>query len=183
MADLPFTDVELGDILSLPDGRAVTARGRAMLPEPVGPLAGFVVVGELEGVLGIPAHPRGSLLVYQQVKGLPVPLERWRTACEGALRYFPPHLPGVPTALGELIYRVVEIRGWVDPVICLWRGSELVLFARAHTINPHEVRVLHAARPAEQEQEVARYAAVIGVDAPVEVAQPARRSLISRIAR
>jgi hypothetical protein len=171
---LPFSDIELGDIVALPDSRSVTSRGKVMLPQPVGSMAGFVVCGELEMLLSVPTSAFASVAVYTPVAELPVDASRCRVAAEGSFRYFAPHLPGLTGAMGELLYRVLEVRGMVDPVVCIWRGNEVIIFVKATVAHPGDFHVLFAPRSEDNDVEVTRYAATVDVPASAPAMQPAR---------
>lgn len=151
----------LGDVVVLPDGRALTLRARASLPTTVGSMAGFVILGELELMLSVPSSIASPLLVYVPVSKLPPAAARARTAYEGVANYWAPHLPGLRGAMGELLFRVVEVRGSVDPIVIVYRGPEAVVFIRASMVYPNDLSVLTMRRDADSDVDVPRHAAVV----------------------
>jgi len=182
--EYPLAHIELGDVIVLPDGRAMTARGKVSLPGPVGSMSGFIIGGELETLISIPSHSESAALLYVPIDHLPEGAARARTVYEGAMRYWAPHLPALTGAMGELLYRVVAIRGSVDPIVIIYRGSEIIVFIRASQVHPDDLRILYMSREAENDIEMDRHTAVViepGRDISVEeftprrVEQPARR--------
>lgn len=175
----PLSEVELGDVVILPDGRGLTARGKVELEGTVGSMTGFVVCGELEVLLSIPAGPSSPINVYVRIPS--VPSDRVRTAFHGVMSYWAPHLPSITGAMAELPYRVLEVQGSIDPIVILWRGEEPVIFMRATFAYPDDIKVLHMPRTDANDYDVARHAGV--VDAPV--AAPARevRPLPQRVTK
>jgi hypothetical protein len=183
--DLPLAHIELGDVIVLPDGRAMTARAKVSLPEPVGSMAGFVIAGELETLLSVPTRVESPILVYVPIDYLPEAAARARTAYEGAMRYWAPHLPALSGAMGELLYRVVAIRGSVDPIVIVYRGPEVIVFIRAAHASASDLRVLYMQRGVDNDLSMDRHAAFVSSPerefgperfAPTQVpATPARR--------
>lgn len=159
----PLATVALGDIVSLPDGRDYTARGRVSLPQPVGSMAGFIIGGELDVLLSLPPSVRTPISVYVPTSELPEYARGQRSRCvyEGAIRYWAPHLPAVSGAMGELLYRVLEVRGQIDPIVLIYRGSELIVFVRSTDVYPFDIRVVAMDRGVDNEVDVTRYAAVV----------------------
>lgn len=154
-------DIQLGDIVSLPDGREFSVRASALLTRPVGPMGGFVIGGELEVLLAAAAVSAPPLQVYVRVAALPDIARTARAAAEGAMAYWAPHLPNVAGAMGELLYRVLDLRGSVDPMVIVFRNQEPVVFVRSHTLRFGEIRVLHMPSPSGRDQHAARHAAVV----------------------
>jgi hypothetical protein len=161
---LPLAGVALGDIVSLPDGRAYTARSRVSLPMPVGTMAGFIILGELDVLLSLPPTVRSPVNVYVPVPRLPeyAKGKRALTVYQGATRYWSPHLPAVGGAMGELLYRVLEVRAQLDPIVLVYRGEELIVFVKASYAWPQDLRVESMDRGVDNEIAVARFAAVVG---------------------
>lgn len=181
--EYPLAHVELGDVIVLPDGRAMTARAKVSLPNPVGSMSGFIIGGELETLISIPSNIESPVLLYVPINYLPESAAKARTVYEGAMRYWAPHLPALTGAMGELLYRVVAIRGSVDPIVIVYRGPEIVVFIRASHTHLDDLRILYMSREAENDIEMDRHAAVvvqpgheINVDefAPRRVDVPAR---------
>ena len=163
----PTTEVALGDILRLPPaGHAHTVRGVARLVQPTGPLAGFVVVGELHHLLGTPAHPGAPAILYSPLRGPSAPPARFQSLVEGVLNYWAPHLPPQQAAMAELAFRVIAVRGRLEPVVIVYRGDEAVVFVRSADLDLAQVRVTPVPRaPARDDyadHPVTRVAAVVG---------------------
>jgi hypothetical protein len=159
--NLPLASIELGDIVVLPDGRAMTARSRVTLPRPVGSMAGFVIAGELEVLLSSPASVSEPVGVYTPINYLPAAAQFCRTAVEGAARYWAPHLPALGGAMGEIIYRVIEIRGQVDPAVIVYRGEELTVFIKATIAQPGDLQVMYMPRSDANEVAVTRHSGTV----------------------
>lgn len=157
----PLELVELGDVIVLPDGRAMTARAKVSLPGPVGSMSGFIIGGELETLISIPSNIESPVLLYVPINYLPESAAKARTVYEGAMRYWAPHLPALTGAMGELLYRVVAIRGSVDPIVIVYRGPEIIVFIRASHINVADLRILYMSREADNDVEMDRHAAVV----------------------
>lgn len=172
--EVPLRDTELGDIVVLPDGRGLTARSKVVLPSVVGSMAGFVLCGELEVLLSIPTSATAPINVYVPVDYVPE-LASSRTVHEGAASYWAPHLPSITGAMAEILYRVVEIRGSVDPVVIVYRGVEVIVFIRTTFAHPSDIKVLYMPRTDANDYDVTRHAAT--VDAPVAVPDAPRRHL------
>jgi hypothetical protein len=158
---LPLSHVELGDVIVLPDGRAMTARAKVNLPAPVGSMAGFVIAGELEVLLSVPVREESPVLVYVPIDYLPESAARARTAYEGAMSYWAPHLPALSGAMGELLYRVVAIRGSVDPIVIVYRGPEVIVFIRASYAHSDDLRILYMRRDVDNDVELDRHAGTV----------------------
>lgn len=172
---IPLTEVELGDVVMLPDGRALTARIKVDLPGPVGSMSSFVVCGEMEILLSVPATPNAPFNIYVPVDYFPGSLEHAQTRYEGAASYWAPHLPGITGAMAEVLYRVVEVRGSVDPVVIIYRGAEFIVFIRTSYAFGSDLKVLHMPRSDANDYDVVRHAGI--VDAPVAVPQQEPRHL------
>jgi hypothetical protein len=164
MTSTPIAQLALGDIVSLPEGRDLTVRSRVTLTNPVGSMAGFVLLGEMELVLAIPSVYSAPVGVYLPVERFPVPSTHTRCASEGAARYWAPHLPAIGQAMGEIYYRVFEVRGSVDPVVVIYRGPEAVVFVRTGYTWDADLRITSLARdPRNEDIAVDRHAAEVTV--------------------
>jgi hypothetical protein len=134
-------------------------------------MAGFVLLGELELVLSVPSVAGAAVGVYLPIERFPVPTVHTRCASEGAARYWAPHLPAVGQAMGEIYYRVIEVRGSVDPVVVVYRGPDAVVFVRTGYAWDADLRVTALPRDDRHEGiDVVRHAADVTVAQPV--AQP-----------
>lgn len=175
-----LVDVDLGDIVTLPDGRELTVRARVVpIAEVVGSMTGFVLAGEIgpnAALLSVPSRPDGPTIIYAPLDHVPSFARDAQPVCEGAMSYWAPHLPGFSGAMGELTYRVCRIRGHVEPMILVWRGNELVVFLRSSTTPAHTLQYLLMPRSADTEIDVIRTAAVVhGADEHIGVPlQPTR---------
>lgn len=157
----PLAHVSLGDIIILPDGRGLTARSRVALPTPVHSMAGFIICGEMEVLLSTPSTSNGPVNVYVPIDYLPVEQAQCRVVAEGAARYWAPHLPALSGAMGEVFYRVLEVRGSVDPIVVVYRGQELIVFIRATFAWGDDIRVMYMDRSDANDVDVVRHSAVV----------------------
>lgn len=165
----PLADVALGDILTLPDGRCLTARARVTLPVPSGSMAGFVILGEMEALVSVPVYTGHSILVYDPISSIPVAANTARVVAEGAANYWAPHLPAVQAAMGEVLYRVVEVRGSIHPLVFVYRGQELIVFVMSQAIDPLQVDRLAMPQGDTSDVLVSRHAALVTSPHPVSV--------------
>lgn len=173
----PLAELALGDIVLLPDGRSMTVRVRVSLPVVVGTMAGFAITGELECLLSAPTNADSPINLYVPLDRLPFTDSMLRTVVRGAANYWAPHLPALSAAMGEVLYRVVEIRGSSDPAVIVYRGDEMIVFVKAGFVWPDSLRVTYMRRPTSQGEAVTRYAAVVAPSAarvPTPADQPAR---------
>jgi hypothetical protein len=165
----------LGDILTLPSGQSLTVRSRVSLSLPVGAMAGFLLLGEMEMILSNPSISGAPLPIYLPVTHIPPSSAHARSAAEGATRYWSPHLPALGQAMGEIFYRVLEVRGSTDPVVVIYRGPESVPFVRSGFVWPGDLTLLAMPRDAANEHvTVERHTAEVRVvpayaPAPAEV--------------
>lgn len=156
-----FSRVELGDVAVLPDGRAETVRAKVTLVDQAGALAGWVLCGEMTAVLGSPAGDRGPVSLYVPTDVLPAPEADCQEVASGVTRYWAPHLPAVSGAMAEMAWRVVQVRGSVDPIVICWRGPEPVIFVRATTLDPATLRFLWMGRNVDNERHLDRETATV----------------------
>ena len=156
-----LADVALGDVVTLPNGRSLTVRSMVTLATPVGSMSGFLLLGELEMLLSIPPSQNDPLGVYLPVERFPVDESQTRVAAEGAARYWAPHLPAIAGAMGEIRFRVLEVRGSVDPVVVVYRGPDVVVFVRTGHLDVRSLGMLRMQRPSGVEQDVERHAATV----------------------
>lgn len=138
-------------------------------------MGGFVVAGELEVLLSAPTKQDAPILVYVPIDHLPVTAQRARTAFEGVFNYWAPHVPAVTGAMGELLYRVVVVRGSVDPLVVVYRGQEVIVFIRAAYAAASDVRVLYMRRDIDNDVNLERHAGiVVPSEEPLQVPAPVR---------
>lgn len=176
-AHLSLAQVALGDVVILPDGREKTIRAREVLNVPIQTMAGFVIAGELDVLLSTPTTDGSPVLVYVPLTELPADTRSARAVQEGVISYWAPHLPAVSGAMGELKYKIVEVSGWIDPIVMVWRGRECVVFVRATWAWPADLRILYMRRDPSNQVAVTRHAGVVAdpAGAPEPVAVPERR--------
>lgn len=177
-----LTNLALGDVLVLPDGRAMTVRSQVTLPFPAGSMAGFVIVGEMEALLSIPSTAAPAL-VYVPIDYLPTNAESARVVCEGATNYWAPHLPALQGAMGEVLYRVALLRGSVDPIVIVYRGPEVIVFIRASIAPMSEIEVLRMQRGDTTNIAVTRHAAIVTSPSTIPSEVPAEEPAYTRQAR
>lgn len=170
---LPLAHVALGDIVALPDGRRMTVRCRADLGVPLGSMGGFVIAGELEALLSIPACEGVPVGLYR-------PLQRWdeyanraKVVAEGVARYWAPHLPALRGAMGELGYQILDVRGQIHPIVAVRRGEEVILFVRISDVATEHLWLLYMERSPNNDVDVARHAGYL-----TPLAAPAQPVLI-----
>lgn len=174
--------VHLGDVVCLPDGRHMTVRAKVELPMPLGSMSGFLVCGELEALLSMPPSGSSLALLYQPVDMLPREARQARAVFSGACSYWAPHLPAQRQAMGELLYKVAEVPGSVDPLVIVWRGPEAVMFVRTESFSADSLSVLYMPRDNEDTSQVVWRTStvrqpslvpdVVPVPAPAAVPQP-----------
>lgn len=162
----PLADVYLGDLLELPDGRHLSIRSKTVLPTPVDTLAGFVIAGELEVLLGTPDVHVAPIAVYVKHKLADPRLAKGVELVRGVSSYWAPHLPGIKDAMAELTWRIIRMPGSPWPAIVVYRGEEAILFLRTHDLPAADISVRRLARNAHDTARVDRYATTI--TAPAE---------------
>lgn len=171
---LDLARLALGDIVTMPDGRSLAVRSQVTLEHTVGSMAGFVLLGELEVLLAVPSSQGAPVNVYLPVARFPVEPSNARTAAEGAARYWAPHLPAFGKAMGEILYKVVEVRGSVDPIVIVYRGADAVVFVRTSFVWSSDLQMLCMSRDDSNESvAVGRHTGVVPT-VPSYVPQPSR---------
>jgi hypothetical protein len=183
--------LNLGDIVSLPDGREQTVRAMEQsLATPVGQMAGWVLAGEVgpqATLLAVPSQPNGEVVLYTPLEDVPPSARSANTVVEGVVSYWAPHLPGLSGAMGELGYKVCSIRASREPMVLLWRGREMVVFVKSAVADPDNLRYLFLQRdPNATERDVTRHSATVvkpgqprsaPSGAPTRHAEPAKRRI------
>lgn len=158
----PLGTSQLGDVLQMPDGRALTIRAVAAFPSPVSTMAGFVLLGECEMLVSAPSRRAVPHTVYLPVSELPAVAQRARVAVEGVLSYWAPHLPSLKGAMGELPFRVLDVPGSVDPWVVVYRGPEMIVFVPGGQLDAEQLKVLRMPRQHGDEQyDVVRHVAIL----------------------
>jgi hypothetical protein len=175
MDAFPLANLELGDVLELPGTAPRTVRGRVSLPVVVGSMSGFLIMGEFDMLLSLPSDVRERLTTYEDpLDYLPKELEGAPVASEGALNYWSPHVPALSGAMGEVLYRVVSVRGSVDPVVIIYRGRELIVFSATGRAEAGSTGVHRMTRGVDNNVAVERHSALVRpVVLPMPVPVPA----------
>lgn len=172
MSDVhPVAHVALGDLVTLPDGRSLSVRCRVSLPVPEGQMAGFVILGELELLLSLPRSASAPFSVYVPITYLPDYAEGARSVFEGVASYWSPHLPAMSSAMGELAWRVLRVRNRPDPLVLVYRGSEMVVFVKASEAAGSDLSVLAMSRDGSSDGHVVRQQALVTSPYPAAVPQ------------
>jgi len=153
----PFTRLDqlaLGDIITLPDGKALTVRAAApQLAHTVGQMAGFILCGEVGPscvLLSLPAELSGPVLLYRPLDRVPNTARSAVEVIVGVLDYWAPHLPGQLHALGQLGFKVCIVRGQVNPMVVFWRGRELVVFVESGVCSADQIKTESLKRDARR---------------------------------
>jgi hypothetical protein len=187
----PYTQLvraELGDIITLPEGRQLTVRAiERALSVAVGSMYGFLLGGEVgpqATLISTPGNPDAPITLYCPVDDIPAYARAATMRCEGVVSYWAPHLPNLSGALGELGYRVFSVRGHIDPMVILWRGAERVVFIKSATTTAAELRFACMPRDAgATEVDQTRYAARVGQTTSVPVPVEPQRIGAGRVER
>jgi hypothetical protein len=132
----PLFDIALGDIVTIAGSHSYTVRAHAVWPTPIADLSGFVLLGELDMILGIPASGR-PIDMYLPVTRFSVTSSVLQSVSEGAVRYWPPHMPSHGGVMAELLYRLLASTDRSDTGFIMYRSSEAVVFQRT-TGLPYE---------------------------------------------
>lgn len=175
----PLADVFLGDLIELPDGRHLAVRSKTVLPVPVDTLAGFVIAGELEVLLGTPDVHTAPIAVYVKHKYADPRLSRGVELARGVSSYWAPHLPGIKAAMAEITWRIIRMPGSPWPAVVVYRGEEAVLFLRTHDIPAADLLVRHLTRKTGDTTAVDRFGAEV-VGTPVDPAEQ-KQNLYERL--
>jgi hypothetical protein len=161
----PLSDISLGDIITLPGGEESTVRGRVLLRQPAGTMSGFLITGEFDQLLSLPADDRDPVLVYSPLEYLPPEATNAQTVFEGALNFWAAHLPPLQGAMGELTCRVIMVRGRVDPFVLIYRGSyensELIVFVPSTDYASDDITVRRMRRDVDNQVRMDRHGAVV----------------------
>lgn len=172
----PLASVHLGDVITLGDRPPLTVRSRVLLPSPVGQMAGFVVAGELEVVVSFAAIDGAPFVVYQRVGRRPPSGIRARAAFSGATNYWAPHLPAARSAMGEILWRVADVAGSLDPIVVLWRSGEPAVFLRDGELAADQLGVKWMPRDRPDDRQFVRESSRVSapVFTPEHIPAPSR---------
>lgn len=131
----PFSQVRLGDVITLPGGRQVTVRARERMPIPYGPMAGFFVLEELDLLLSVPPQPSLSPALFEACPRMPEKVKRGVEVYRGEMNYWSPHLPAAADAMGALQFRVVDVPGELHPAVIVYRTGEPIVFVHTRDVD------------------------------------------------
>lgn len=145
----PLQDLSLGDVVTLAGSRSYTVRSVATWMAPIVDLSGFVLLGEMELLLGIPSSGRPVDLFLPSTKFTDA--SGIASISEGVSRYWAPHLPSHGGAMAELLYRIVLVQGKLEPVFLLYRGEEAVVFERSRGLSHEHMRTERMTRGASED--------------------------------
>lgn len=162
----PFSHVALGDLITLPDGTSISVRSRVSLTTPVRQLSGFLIGGECQVVITVPAlahDPLGVLLPGRIPHGAGV-----HSLVEGATSYWAPHLPAVRGAMGELLWRVAHVDGVAEPVVILYRGEERIPYLHRGVLWPKDLTFTGLPRTSENDIDVPRHSGEVITALPTD---------------
>ena len=143
----PLATTPLGDVLVLPDGRALTVRAALGLTAPVAGVAALIMAGELQVLLSIPSDGSSLATLMVPLDYLPAAVSSSRELAHGEVAYLPPHAAHVPGATGALLWRMLRTPGQTDPIILVYRGEEVVPFVAGALINSDACKLVPLNRP------------------------------------
>ena len=176
----PLGECSLGDVVGLPDGRSLTVRSIAVFEAAVSTMAGFVVLGECEYLVAAPSRQSLPHSVYLPVGDLRA-AKGAHAVIEGACAYWAPHLPALHGAMGELMFRVLDVPGSVDPWVVVHRGPEVLVFVRTGEMDVNRLRVTYMPRPQGHDPvEVVRHAATV-IPVPTPHSAPAPQEVPQQV--
>jgi hypothetical protein len=175
--------LELGDLLKLPDGRSYTIRSVIRLELNQGLCSGFLLLGEFEAVLTIPATTSAPTQLLSPQNPAILKNVQLRTIAEGVSRFWAPQIPAVAGAMSEMPFRVLAVRGQEHPVLVCFRGPESVVFGRQATLWPSNIQfsamgVGEAVEGEAVERKTGRVQIERDVPAPERVRTPAERKKV-----
>lgn len=160
-----LVNLQLGDLVGMPSGEMFTVRAVAELGVEIGPMAAFVLLGELELLLSVPSNPQRPLGVYLPVDPERVRRHQIRVAASGSIRFWAPHLPASSGAMGEALFEVLELKTSVEPAVVIERAPEKVAFIPSTTVFNGNLKVVRMSRQVDPEEPVLRHAATVDVSA------------------
>lgn len=153
--------LELGDIVTMPPARSLTVRAVAAFAAPTASLDGFALLGECELLVASPVGVSHEHQVFLPV-GTLAAAKGARLLLEGVASYWAPHLPSLTGAMGELPFRLIEVPGYTEPWILVYRGPEVLVFMRSYEIDEHGLQVLTMPRRSGADLvEIRRHAATV----------------------
>lgn len=175
-----LSDLRLGDILTLSDGRSFSVRMLAPLPENALRIEALVVLGDLEMLLA--PDRSGQVHVMVPTESLPPGVATAKRLCDGASTFWAPHLPAVGGAMGEILFRVLLLRTVFAPLVVLDRSGEHVFFLRIGEVGGSSLSATRMPASALSSAPVARFAAVVD-PVPVRSLDPVEERPLPRPSR
>lgn len=175
-----LSDLRLGDILTLPDGRSLSVRMIAPLPDNTLGVTALIALGDLEMLLA--PGTRGRIDVLLPVESLPPSAASAKHLCDGASSFWAPHLPAVGGAMGEVLFRLLLLRDVFAPLVVLDRSGDHVFFLRVGTVDALSVRATRMPVSVLSDTPVPRFAAVVD-PVPAPVLEPDRSRPLPRPVR
>lgn len=175
-----LAELRLGDILTLPDGRSLSVRMLAPLPENPLRISSLVTLGDLEMILAPTTTGRAEVLL--PVESLPPSAASAKHLCDGASSFWAPHLPAVGGAMGEVLFRLLMLRDVFAPLVVLDRSGDHVFFLRVGEVELLSVRATRMPASSLSDTPVARFAGVVD-PAPAPVVAPSRERRLPRPTR
>lgn len=164
-----LSDLRLGDILTLSDGRSFSVRMLAPLTENALRIESLIALGDLELLLAPDHTDRVHVLLPTET--LPPGASTAKRLCDGASAFWAPHLPAVGGAMGEILFRVLLLRNVFAPLVVLDRGGDHVFFLRVGDVDVASLSSLRMPVSALSGTPVARFAGVVD-PVPVKVLDP-----------
>lgn len=175
-----FSDLRLGDILTLPDNRSFSVRMLAPLPENALRMESLIALGDLEMLLA--PERSGSVHMLLPTESLPPGASAAKRLCDGASTFWAPHLPAVGGAMGEILFRVLLLRSVFAPLVVLDRSGDHVFFLRVGEIDAASLSSTRMPVSTLSGTPVARFAAVVD-PVPVKVLDPAEERPLPKPSR
>lgn len=162
-SDVPggaLASVNLGDIVTLPDGQTHTVRSRVDLPASVGTMSGFIICGEMVVLASIPNSIHSPVGLYSPLAVMPEEVKRGSMVSSGLASYLSPHLPIRAGGLGEISWAIIDMPGSLDPVVITTRSNEHIIWLKSQTAHAGSLFALKMPL-SEEDARVIREAATV----------------------
>lgn len=167
--------LNLGDIVTFPDGRDFSLRMIADIPDNPLRISRLLALGDLELVLAA-GDAASEVQVLLPVETLPPGASSAKVLCDGAAAFWAPHLPAIGGAMGEITFRLLMLRSAFAPLAVLNRSGDHIFYLRMGTLELSRIKVTHLPVSALSSAPVARFAAVVDpIPVTVPTTAPARR--------
>jgi len=172
--DKSLPSFSLGDIVTLNQRESLTVRAVIELPEKLGKIERFLLLGEFKLIIGLGAD-QGK--IYQEIYTLtPKVPSGGRVLFEGASNYISPNLALTTGATGEVLFRVILTTEAFKPTIIFYRGSEPIVFNFKTNVNKIEIEHLIIPKKFTTKEVLNRYAALID-ETDIKVSKPPKKKL------